>query len=236
MTSASGDSQTIVIFLVLIPTLERWTRAYHFLLVTNHPHPLIMIRISSYAHRLVRRMVVFSALTTVRSSSSLLCRAFILRPPVVSTSFTKAMPQQQQRRFLATIGQPGSSSNNIRHVGMAEMQQIIRDYEEDGREDSKFCVIDVRGHDEVANTGKLAENVYTLPVQVIMQQKVFELDPDDFEDACGFAKPDSDETIVFTCAAGVRSVYACHFAAQAGYSKLINYTGGANEWFTYRNF
>jgi rhodanese-related sulfurtransferase len=143
--------------------------------------------------------------------------------------------QQQQQRFLAASSS-SSSSSNIRHVGIAEMQQILRDYEEDGREDSKYCVIDVRGHDEVANTGKLSENVYTLPVQVIMQNKVFEMDPEDFEEACGFAKPDYDETLVFTCAAGVRSVYACHFAAQAGYSKLINYTGGANEWFTFRNF
>jgi rhodanese-related sulfurtransferase len=116
------------------------------------------------------------------------------------------------------------------------MEEIVEDYEQGGREESQYCVIDVRTEEEVYATGKLGENVYTLPVQVIMQAKVFELEPDEFEELCGFEKPTVDETLVFTCAAGIRSVYACQFAAQAGYSKIVNYTGGANEWFSPSNF
>jgi rhodanese-related sulfurtransferase len=37
--------------------------------------------------------------------------------------------------------------------------------------------------------------------------------------------------LVFSCAAGIRSVHAAQFAAQNGYTKLVNYKGGANEWF-----
>ena len=65
-----------------------------------------------------------------------------------------------------------------------------------------------------------------------MQHGIFGLDEDDFEELTGIVKPSLDETIVFTCAAGIRSVYAANYAAQqGGYSKLVNYMGGAYEWF-----
>lgn len=124
-----------------------------------------------------------------------------------------------------------SSTADIKHVGKEEMKKILQEYEESGREASGCVVIDVRTEEEVYSTGKLSPNVHTLPVQVIMQANVFQMDPDDFEDYCGFEKPGVDETIVFSCAAGVRSVYACQFAAKAGYSNLVNYVGGSHEWF-----
>lgn len=116
------------------------------------------------------------------------------------------------------------------------MQEILEDYEEGGRELSEYVVIDVRGPGEIVATGKLSPTVHTLPIEIIMQQNVFALDEDEFEEVCGFQKPTYDETLVFSCAAGVRSVYACHFAAQNGYSKLVNYMGGSNEWFQPSNF
>ena len=119
----------------------------------------------------------------------------------------------------------------MRNIGKSEMQEILEDYSEAGREESQYCVIDVRTDEEVYYTGKLAKNVYTLPIQVIMSTNAFNMEEDDFEDAFGFQKPQLDETIVFTCAAGIRSVYACQAAAACGYTNLINYTGGANEWF-----
>ena len=72
---------------------------------------------------------------------------------------------------------------------------------------------------------------YERALDRIMEKNVFALDEEDFEDITGFEKPAPDTTLVFTCAAGIRSVYACQFASQAGYSKLVNYMGGANEWF-----
>ena len=122
-------------------------------------------------------------------------------------------------------------TSQIQHVNRQQMEEIVEDFQEGGREDSGYCVIDVRTDQEVMMTGKLAHSIPTLPVQVILQSNVFALDPDEFEEVCGFTKPDPDETLVFTCAAGIRSVYACQAAAAAGYSKLVNYVGGANEWF-----
>jgi rhodanese-related sulfurtransferase len=122
-------------------------------------------------------------------------------------------------------------ASTIQHIGKAEMEEIMEDYEAGGREESQYVVVDVRTGGEIANTGKLSPTVFSLPIEVIMEHNVFQLDEDDFEEVCGFAKPTLDETLVFSCAAGIRSVYACQFAAQAGYSNLVNYVGGSNEWF-----
>ena len=40
-----------------------------------------------------------------------------------------------------------------------------------------------------------------------------------------------DQTIVFSCKAGIRSMHAAQFAAMSGYTKLTNYIGGADDWF-----
>ena len=65
-----------------------------------------------------------------------------------------------------------------------------------------------------------------------MQYDVFNLPDDTFEEQFGFEKPTMDQTIVFTCKAGIRSHYACAYAMQAGYSNVVNYRGGAIEWFS----
>ena len=57
------------------------------------------------------------------------------------------------------------------------------------------------------------------------------MDEEEFLETFGFVKPDKDLQMVFTCAAGIRSVYACKAAQTAGYSNCINYMGGANEFF-----
>jgi rhodanese-related sulfurtransferase len=119
----------------------------------------------------------------------------------------------------------------IRNVSKEEMEEIIEDYEEGGREASGYVIIDVREPSEIAATGKLSPNTLSVPLGVLAQYQIFQMDEEDFEEVCGFPKPTLDETLVFTCAAGIRSTHACNFAAMSGYSKLINYSGGANEWF-----
>ena len=112
------------------------------------------------------------------------------------------------------------------------MEEILEDYEEGGREESGYVVMDVREEHEIQFTGKLSPNTLTLPLQKLMRYNVFALPEDEFEEICGFEKPSMDETMVFSCAAGIRSVHAANFAAESGYSKLVNYMGGANEWFS----
>jgi len=36
---------------------------------------------------------------------------------------------------------------------------------------------------------------------------------------------------VFSCKAGIRSQQAAQFAAMSGYKDMVNYMGGADEWF-----
>jgi rhodanese-related sulfurtransferase len=111
------------------------------------------------------------------------------------------------------------------------MKELIEQYETKGRAASGMVVMDVRGEEEVRMTGKLSEHTHTLPLPYINQRRAFALDEEEFEEAFGFMKPQLDEMLVFTCKAGVRSDYAAQIAGMEGYTNLINYTGGANEWF-----
>mmetsp|Transcript_4651 Transcript_4651/g.13151 ORF Transcript_4651/g.13151 Transcript_4651/m.13151 type:complete len:174 (-) Transcript_4651:310-831(-) len=125
----------------------------------------------------------------------------------------------------------GDQMPPINRVQKDVFSQIIDEYESEGRDASGYVVIDVRGEEEVAFTGKVSPNTYTLPLPLIAQEGAFNLDDDDFEEQYGWAKPGLDETLVFTCKAGVRSNYAAQYAAMSGYSKLFDYIGGADEWF-----
>lgn len=145
--------------------------------------------------------------------------------PTSSSRLARAVGTTTTQRFM-------SSEVQLKNIGWEEMDSIVDNYEELGREESGMIVLDVRNEDEVAMTGKVSPNTITLPLPAIMQYDLFAMDDDEFEDLCGFKKPSPDETIVLTCAAGIRSVHAANFAARNGYSNLVNYMGGANEWFT----
>lgn len=111
------------------------------------------------------------------------------------------------------------------------MAEIIDDVANSSREESGYVIIDVRGHDEVQSTGKLNDVAETLPLPYIAEGALT-MEEDDFEEAFGFSKPGLDETIVFTCKAGIRSQHAGQLAKMAGYSDILDYMGGANEWFS----
>lgn len=124
----------------------------------------------------------------------------------------------------------------IKQIGKMELEEIFEEIEEVGRDESGFVVIDVRNEDEIRATGKLNECVQTLPLPLIAsanlsQGGAFGMDDEDFEEAFGFSKPSPDETIIFTCKAGIRSMHAAQFAGMNGFTNIINYSGGADEWF-----
>ena len=121
----------------------------------------------------------------------------------------------------------------LQNIGKEGMEAILEDYEESGREESGYVVMDVREQYEIETTGKLSPNTITFPLQTLMRYNAFSLEEDEFEETFGFEKPKLDETLVFSCAAGVRSVAAAQFAAQNGYTQLVNYQGGSKEWFSY---
>jgi len=120
---------------------------------------------------------------------------------------------------------------SVTQVGKEAFNEILEDIENSSREESGYVIIDVRNTDEIIDTGKLADVVETLPLPVIAQMGAFNMEEDDFEEAFGFAKPALDETIVFTCKAGIRSMQAAQLASMAGYTNLVNYTGGSIDWF-----
>jgi rhodanese-related sulfurtransferase len=165
----------------------------------------------------------------MRLSSSLIKAASTENPTVTLDNLRSA--SLARTRLFSSFGD-GSEGPSIKHIGKEEMEEIVEDYEEGGREKSGYVIIDVREPDEIAYTGRVSPNTLNVPLGVLAQFQIFKMDEDEFEEVCGFAKPDLDETIVFTCAAGIRSTHACNFAAQSGYSKLVNYRGGANEWFS----
>ncbi len=125
----------------------------------------------------------------------------------------------------------GGEPLQVTQVNKAGLNEILEDIENSSREESGYVVIDVRNEDEIAYTGKLAPCVQTLPLPFIFQMNVFNMEDDEFEETFGFAKPSMDETIVFTCKAGIRSMQAAQIAAMSGYTNLVNYSGGADDWF-----
>jgi rhodanese-related sulfurtransferase len=119
----------------------------------------------------------------------------------------------------------------IMNIDRAAMMEIIEDVVNSSREESGYVIIDVRGHDEIQSTGKLNDVVVTLPLPYIAQGALA-MDEEDFKEAFGFEKPQLDETLVFSCKAGIRSNQAGQLAKMAGYSNVLNYMGGSNEWFS----
>jgi len=154
------------------------------------------------------------------------CRVLRSRTKVVDVS--KGCNISNTRLFSSSAG----GGPALTHIDKGEMEEIIEDYEEGGREDSGYVVMDVREKYEIEGTGIVSPNTHTLPLSIIGQDRVFDMDEDQFEITCGFPKPSPDETLVFTCAAGIRSTNACNYASQSGYTKLVNYKGGAYDWFT----
>eukprot|EP00590_Aulacoseira_subarctica_P010652 CAMPEP_0172415198 /NCGR_PEP_ID=MMETSP1064-20121228/1677_1 /TAXON_ID=202472 /ORGANISM="Aulacoseira subarctica , Strain CCAP 1002/5" /LENGTH=132 /DNA_ID=CAMNT_0013152109 /DNA_START=224 /DNA_END=622 /DNA_ORIENTATION=+ len=121
---------------------------------------------------------------------------------------------------------------SFRNINKAELKNILSAIEKESRESCGYVIIDVRGDDEVAATGKISSVVETLPLPYIAQSKALAMEPDDFLENFGFEKPNYDETIVFSCKAGIRSQMASQIAVMEGYTDVLNYVGGSNEWFS----
>ena len=133
------------------------------------------------------------------------------------------------RQQMSFFGDEGSGG--IQRIDLSAMKEIIEDVANSSREESGYVIIDVRGHDEIAYTGKLNDVVETLPLPYIAEGALT-MEEDDFKEAFGFDKPGLDETLVFSCKAGIRSQHAVVLAKMAGYSDILDYMGGSNEWFS----
>ena len=141
----------------------------------------------------------------------------------VASGRTKATPL-----FFSSTAAGGPEA---RVVDKSQLQDILADYEAKGRDGSGYCVLDVRQPQEIAATGKISPSALNLPLALIEDGQILTKSDDDFEALAGFPKPSPNETLVFSCMAGIRSTRASLAAADAGYTNIINYRGGAKEWF-----
>ena len=162
--------------------------------------------------------------STSAFSSSALHRRSLIRNTIKMTPSSIKRTSQQYMNF-------SGEAEGIPRINKSAMKEIIEDVENSSREESGYVIIDVRGKDEIQFTGKLNDVVETLPLPYIAEGALV-MDDEDFKEQFGFEKPSLDETIVFSCAAGIRSQHAGQFAKMAGYTDILDYMGGANEWFS----
>jgi rhodanese-related sulfurtransferase len=151
---------------------------------------------------------------------------------------SSVLPKYRLNQVMMHMSSSSSSSSaqppQITSIDKSQMNEIIQtveDGEQQQQQQQQYVIIDVRNVDEINYTGKLSPAVQTLPLPYIVQYGIFKLDDDEFEENFAFPKPALDQTLVFTCKAGIRSMHAAQFAIQAGYTDVINYSGGADEWF-----
>lgn len=138
---------------------------------------------------------------------------------------------------MATLPQELAHSKQLvllNNIDKPQMEEIVQAYETHGREMSGYVVLDIRQEDEIQRTGPLSPHSITFPWKKILQYQAFELSAAKFMDTFAFPKPTLEETLIFSCAAGGRSLQAAKLAEQSGYRKLKNYMGGSNEWFDTR--
>mmetsp|Transcript_12687 Transcript_12687/g.24396 ORF Transcript_12687/g.24396 Transcript_12687/m.24396 type:complete len:206 (-) Transcript_12687:34-651(-) len=181
-----------------------------------------------------RSTTAFSSPATTRAATTIVTRSSSVWVHPKSAVLRNPRLIVHQRAMSSDSSPSETAVPSIRHINKEEMKQILMEHEEMVSADleSPYFIMDVRTEPEVQQTGKLGPSVPTLPVQLMMPPyNAWQMDDEDFEEAFGFAKPSKDLTMVFSCAAGIRSVSACKMAQQAGYKKCINYMGGANEWF-----
>ena len=125
------------------------------------------------------------------------------------------------------------STPQIISIDKSQMSDIIQAAEGSvGTMNHNYVIIDVRNVDEINSTGQLSPVVHTLPLPYILQNDAFNLGYEEFEEQFGFPKPELDQTLVFTCKAGIRAMKAAQCAIQAGYTEIVSYGGGSDEWFS----
>ncbi|VVT57634.1 uncharacterized protein SAPINGB_P005793 [Magnusiomyces paraingens] len=90
----------------------------------------------------------------------------------------------------------------------------------------KYVIVDVREPSEFA-AGHIP-HALNLPYK--SAPGALGLEPEEFQDTFGFAKPETGKELVFYCLGGVRSTAAEALAATFGYKNRANYVGSYDDW------
>jgi rhodanese-related sulfurtransferase len=93
--------------------------------------------------------------------------------------------------------------------------------------DDGFVLIDTRTVAELASWGAV-EGSKVLPAHEMWD--AFHMTPPAFEETYGFPKPTPDQTIIFICQYGGRSLMAAQILSWMGYPKVMHFRDGFYEW------
>ena len=93
-----------------------------------------------------------------------------LKTTTLAFSAVSRFPQpiKYQRNRIVCFS---SSPVQITQIDKEQMEEILEDLSNSGREETGYVVIDVRNSDEIAFTGQLSPNVQNVPLPFIMQVK-----------------------------------------------------------------
>lgn len=93
--------------------------------------------------------------------------------------------------------------------------------------DDGFVIIDCRTVNEVTSWG-IIEGAKVLPAHEMFE--AFHMTPEDFETEFGFPKPKPEETVIFYCQYGPRSLMAAQILSWLGYENVLHFRDGYHEW------
>lgn len=93
--------------------------------------------------------------------------------------------------------------------------------------DDGFVIIDCRTVNEVTSWG-IVEGAKVLPAHEMFE--AFHMTPEDFETEFGFPKPKPEETVIFYCQYGPRSLMAAQILSWLGYENVLHFRDGYHEW------
>lgn len=90
-----------------------------------------------------------------------------------------------------------------------------------------FIIIDCRTVNEITSWG-IIEGSKVLPAHEMFE--AFHMTPEQFEEQYGFPKPKPEETVIFYCQYGARSLMAAQILSWLGYENVLHFRDGYHEW------
>jgi rhodanese-related sulfurtransferase len=147
------------------------------------------------------------------------------RKEVYNNSRGEALAKVEQ--FMAGSGAEASAAEEQRAIAQLteEEKALVTHFRPDY--DDGFVLIDTRTVPELAAWGAI-EGSKVLPAHEMWD--AFHMTPENFEDVYGFAKPRPDQTIIFICQFGARSLMAAQILTWMGYPKVMHFRDGFFEW------
>jgi len=144
----------------------------------------------------------------------------------------KAQFMSRELGFTNVANYAGSFADWIEHAGQPAAVKLppIVHYEavKNHIEHGTALVVDVRPRSELVEDGVLAGS-HHIPMMHIFKG-AFDLPADEFEAKYKVRKPSSEDAIIFTCLAGIRSAIVESMVHEIGYVNTSNYFGGFADW------